>query len=96
MQPINIGYVNIHRTDVIANNSTYNNVVFFLVSDLKIVLYFDLLTQPKMPFKVMHLKEVTHSNVSYERKSHGRKLADEMGRAKRIPMVHHRVMHRRE
>ena len=39
MQPVNIGYVNIHRTHVIANNSTYNNVVFVLVSDLKIVYY---------------------------------------------------------
>ena len=36
-----------------------------------------------MPFKVMHRKEVTHSNGSYERKSRGRKLADEMGRAKK-------------
>ena len=26
-------------------------------------------TRPKMPFKVMHRKEVTHSNGSYERKS---------------------------
>ena len=26
-------------------------------------------TRPKMPFKVMHQKEVTHSNGSYERKS---------------------------
>ena len=48
---------------------------------------------PKMPFKVMHRKEVTHFNGSYERKSRGRKLADEMGRAKKIPMVHYRVMH---
>ena len=47
------------------------------------MLCFDLLTWPKMPFKVMHQKEVTHSNGSYERKSHGRKLADEMGRAKK-------------
>ena len=38
--------------------------------------------------KVMHRKEVTHSNGSYERKSRGRKLADEIGRAKKIPMVH--------
>ena len=36
-----------------------------------------------MPFKVMHRKKVTHSNGSYERKSRGRKLADEMGRAKK-------------
>ena len=35
-------------------------------------------------------------NGSYERKSRGRKLADEMGRAKKkIPMVHYRVMHRK-
>ena len=33
--------------------------------------------------KVMHRKEATHSNGSYVRKSHGRKLADEMGRAKK-------------
>ena len=31
----------------------------------------------------MHRKEVTHSNGSYERKSRGRKLADEMGRGKK-------------
>ena len=47
------------------------------------VLCFDLLTRPKMPFKVMHRKEVTHSNGSYERKSRGRKMADEMGRGKK-------------
>ena len=49
------------------------------------VLCFDLFTRPKMPFKVMHRKEVTHSNGSYERKSCGRKLADKMGRAKKFP-----------
>ena len=59
------------------------------------MLCFDLLTRPKMPFKVMHRKEVTHSNCSCERKSRGRKLADEMGRARKIPMVHYRVMHRK-
>ena len=48
------------------------------------LLCFDLLTRPKMPFKVMHWKEVTHSDGSYERKSRGRKLADEMGRGKKI------------
>ena len=47
------------------------------------MLCFDLLTWSKMPFKVMHRKEVTHSNGSYERKSRERKLADEMGRAKK-------------
>ena len=36
---IHIGGLNIHRTHVTANNSTYDNVVFFFVSDLKIVYY---------------------------------------------------------
>ena len=36
----------------------------------------------------MHRKEVTHSNDSYERKSRGWKLAGEMGRGKKIPLVH--------
>ena len=50
-----------------------------LMWDFNILLCFHLLTWPKMPFKVMHRKEVTHSSGSYERKSRGRKLADEMG-----------------
>ena len=45
--------------------------------------------------KVMQRKEVTHSNGSYERKSHGRKLADEMGRAKKFPWYTHRLIHRK-
>ena len=45
--------------------------------------------------EVMHRKEVTHSNGSYERKSRGRKLADEMGRAKKFPWYTHRLMHRK-
>ena len=43
----------------------------------------------------MHRKEVTHSNGSYERKSRGRKLADEMGRAKKFPWYTHRLMHQK-
>ena len=45
--------------------------------------------------RVMHQKEVTHSNGSYERKSRGRKLADEMGRAKKFPWYTHRLTHRK-
>ena len=56
------------------------------IDDL-ILLCFGLLTRPKMPFKVTHRKEVTHSNGSYERKSRGRKLADEMERGKRNPII---------
>ena len=48
-----------------------------------------------MSFKVMHRKEVTHSNGSYERKLRGQKLADEIGRGKKIPIVTHRLMHRK-
>ena len=48
-----------------------------------------------MLFKVMHQKEVIYTNGSYERKSRGRKLADEMEQARKIPMVHYRVMHRK-
>ena len=58
-----------------------------VMSVLLILLCFDLLTRPKMPFKVMHRKEVTHSDGSYERKSRGRKLADEMGRGKKNPII---------
>ena len=44
----------------------------------------------------MHRKEVTHSNGSYEGKSRGRKLADEMGRGKKkFPWYTHRRMHRK-
>ena len=60
-----------------------------------LLLCFDLLTQPKMPFKVMHRKWVTHSSGSYERKSRGRKLADEMVWAKKFPWYTHRLMHRK-
>ena len=38
---------------------------------------------------------MTHSNDSYKRKSRGRKLADEMGRAKKFPWYAHRLMHRK-
>ena len=43
----------------------------------------------------MTRKEVTCSNGSYERKSRGWKLADEMGRAKKFPWYTHRLMHRK-
>ena len=44
----------------------------------------------------MQRKELTHSNGSYERKSRGRKLADEMGRGKKkIPLYSHRLTHRK-
>ena len=43
----------------------------------------------------MPRKEVTHSKGSYERKSRGRKLADEMERDKKFPWYTHRLMHRK-
>ena len=58
-----------------------------------ILLCFDLLTRPKMPFKVIHWKEVTHSNGSYERNHVGRNWLMKLVELKKIPMVHYRVMH---
>ena len=55
-------------TIVSALNLTPFSTVNLCHASLK-VLCFDLLTRPKIPFKVMHWKEVTHSNGSYERKS---------------------------
>ena len=62
---------------------------------LLIVLYFGLRPGQKCHPKVMHRKEVTHSNGSYERKSRGRKLADEMGRGKKFPWYTHRLTYRK-
>ena len=50
---------------------------------LNFLLYFDLRLGQKCHSKVMHRKQVAHSDGSYERKSRGRKLADEMGRGKK-------------
>ena len=59
------------------------------------LLYFDLRPGQKCHSKVMHRKEATHYNGSYERKLRGRKLADEMGRGKKkFPWYTHRLMHR--
>ena len=59
-----------------------------------LVLYFGLRPGQKCHSKVMHQKEVTHSNGSYERKSRGWKLADEMGPGKKkFPWYTHRLMH---
>ena len=52
-----------------------------------VVLYSDLRPGQTCHYKVMHRKEVTHSDGSYEMKSRGWKLANKMGQAK-IPMVH--------
>ena len=57
--------------------------------------YFGLRPGQKFNSKVIQRKEVTHCNGSYERKSRGRKLADEMGRAKKFPWYTDRLMHRK-
>ena len=46
--------------------NTIQQVLFIIIIIIVVVvlLSFDLLTRPKMPFKVMHQKEVTHSNGS--------------------------------
>ena len=65
------------------------------VSTSVVLLYFGLWPWQKCHSKVMHRKEVTHSNGSYERKSRGRKLAYEMGRGKKFPWYTHWLMHRK-
>ena len=83
----------------IYNRNQYIEISYYSIVRSRskyIVLCFDQLTRPKMPFKVMHRKEVTHSDGSYERKSRGRKLADEMRRGKKkIPLYSHRLTHRK-
>ena len=67
---------------------------YYYITLIILLLCFDLLTRPKMPFKAMHRKEVIHSNGSHERKSRGRKLADEMGRGKKKSrLCSHRLTH---
>ena len=78
----------------ISENSYRRILVSVFIQGINL-LCFDLLTRPKMPFKVMHRKKVTHSNGGYERKSRGRKLADEMGRGKKFPWYIHRLTHQK-
>ncbi len=60
----------------VCNKNTYTLVQISTFGDQNGVAPIIICQWPKMPFKVMHRKEVTHSNGSYERKSRGRKLAD--------------------
>ena len=59
------------------------------------LLYFGLWPSQKCHSKVMHRKEEIHSNGSYERKSRGLKLADEIGRGKKFPWYTHRLTNRK-
>ena len=53
-------------------------------------------TRPKMPFRVMHQKEVTHFNGSYERKSAvGGNWQIKWDEVKKFPWYTHRLMHRK-
>ena len=74
------GHIEMNERDAI--NIRYSFFMLFI---------FVILFWPFEPAK--NAIQKCHSNGSYERKSRGRKLADEMGRAKKIPMVHYRVMH---
>ena len=55
----------------------------FSLSPISPLVIFWPSTRPKIPFKVMHQKEGTQSNDSYERKSRGWKFANKMGQAKK-------------
>ena len=78
------------------------NIHFCVLKHLNILTYHHDMccilafhTAKKCHSKVMHRKEVTHSNGSYERKSCGQKLADEMGWGKKFPWYTHRLTHRK-
>ena len=62
-------------------------------TEFHVLLYFDLWPSQKCHSKVMHRKEVTHSNGSYERKSRGNWLTkwDKL----KFPWYTHRLMHRK-
>ena len=74
------------------------NILLNILNDLlnsKIVVFWPSTPAKNANSKVMHRKEGTHSNGSYERKLCGRKLADEMGRGKKFPWYTHRLMHQK-
>ena len=81
-----IQFTTIHRTPPILPGAVLT-LCMGESQRILLLLYFDLQPGKKCHSKVMHRKEVTHSDGSYERKSRGQKLADEMGRGKKIPMV---------
>ena len=83
-----------HTTNITLSRIKCERLCFYKeVCSFVHLWYFDLRPGQKCHSKVMHRKEVTQSNGSYERKSHGRKLADEMGRGKKFPWHTHRLMH---
>ena len=90
----NLGYLFIIDVWTASSAQLYNWML--VCAGGMFVLYFDLRPGQKCHSKVMHRKEVTHFNGSYERKSCGQKLADEMGRGKKkFPWYTHRLMHQK-
>ena len=67
-----------------------SSIISVLVYHWVYLLYFDLLTRPEMPFED---DAPEGGDTFYERKSRGRKLADEIGQAKKFPWYTHRLMH---
>ena len=83
-----------HDTKILSFLMEHHTIKTDIIRYYCYILTFD--PAQKCYSKVMHRKEVTHSNGSYVRKSRGRKLADEMGRAKKkFPWYTHRLMHRK-
>ena len=59
------------------------------------MLCFELLTRPKMPFKVLHRKEVTHSNAVMWGNRVGGNWLTKLDKLKKIPWYSHRLTHRK-
>ena len=71
----------------------WNHITFSRVTILSL-LYIDLRPSQTCHSKVMHRKEVSHSDGSYERKSRSRAWPKKYDKAK-IPWYTHRLMHRK-
>ena len=79
-----------HDMVIIPNIQRY----FLTFFHKKVMLYFDLRPSQTCHSKVIHRKEVTHSNSSYERKSRRRAWLTKRDKVK-IPWSTHRLMHRK-
>ena len=92
-RPVQLGLRDAPRVCWVRWNSQHSKNCVSLSSCRKtklkkvIMLYFDLRPGQTCPSKVMHRKEVTHSNGSYERKSRRRAWLTKWDKVKN-PMIH--------
>ena len=88
--------ISVWNRNKITTNITFPLVLYVICSLIikRLLLYIDLRPGQTCHSKVMHRKEVTHSDGSYEKKSRRRAWLKKMGQGK-IPWYTHRLMHRK-